>query len=145
MCERGRSRSASEWGAIIMPAFMLRSSPIWIALASFASIMPLARADDPPCPSQIAAGAQGSLPGAPGNSAPGNSASANGAATAPGAPAGSRPPAAGATNSRGATKELTQQLAAGGNVDITSDEASLGADGKITLSGNVHVHQGDRD
>jgi len=119
-----------------MPAFMLRSSLIRIVLASFASIMPLARADDPPCPSQIAAGAPGGLPpSGPGNSAP----------TAPGVSAGSRAPAAGATNAGGATQELTQKLAAGGNVDITSDLATLGADGKITLSGNVHVHQGDRD
>jgi LPS-assembly protein len=129
-----------------MPAFMLRSSPIWIALASFASIMPLARADDPPCPSQIAAGArEGLLPNTPGNSTPGNSAQVNSAATAQAASAGSHAPATGATNTGGATKELTQKLAAGGNVDITSDLATLGADGKITLSGNVHVHQGDRD
>ena len=31
---------------------MLRSSPSWIALALLGSIMPAARADDPPCPSQ---------------------------------------------------------------------------------------------
>ena len=39
-----------------MPLFMLRSSPIWIVVASLGSIMPVARAQDPPCPSQIVPG-----------------------------------------------------------------------------------------
>ena len=40
--------------AIIMPPLMLRPSPFWIVVASLGSIMPVARAEDPPCPSQIA-------------------------------------------------------------------------------------------
>src|SRR5690242_12791719 len=131
MCERGGSRSASEWGAIIMPAFMLRSGPIWIVLASFGSIMPFARADDPPCPSQIEPGAPGSAP----STAPTNSAHET-----QGAPAGSAVTAAGAT-----TNPLTERVSTGGNVDITSDQATLGADGKIRLSGNVHVQQAERE
>jgi LPS-assembly protein len=38
--------------AIIMPLFMLRSSPFWIAFVLLGGMMPAARADDPPCPSQ---------------------------------------------------------------------------------------------
>jgi LPS-assembly protein len=102
-----------------MPTFMLRSGPIWIVLASSGGIMPTVRADDPPCPSQIATGAQGSVVSA----APTNN----------------------AHESRGAPNLVTQKASSGGNVDITSDQATLGADGKITLDGNVRVHQGDRE
>ncbi|MBV8911116.1 MAG: LPS-assembly protein LptD, partial [Gammaproteobacteria bacterium] len=51
---------------------------------------------------------------------------------------GPRAPAAGTVPSGGSGVSR-------GNVDITSDQASLGADGKITLNGNVHVRQGDRE
>src|ERR1700683_1574360 len=47
-------RPASLRRAIIMPPFMLRSSPFWIILVTLGSIMPAARAEDPPCPSQSA-------------------------------------------------------------------------------------------
>ena len=103
---------------------MLRSGPIWIALASFGSIMPLAQADDPPCPSQIAPGAANSL--------------------LPGAASGGAHIAAGTPPAATAAQPLREKLAGGGNIDITSDNATLGADGKVTLSGNVEVHQGER-
>ena len=35
--------------------------------------------------------------------------------------------------------------AAGGNIDVTSDAATLGVDGTATLRGNVQVHQGERE
>jgi len=106
-----------------MPPFMLRPGPICIVLASFASIMPRARAEDPPCPSQIAAGTSKAL--------------LSGAAISSAPPATAAPAAA-------AAKPLQEKLAAGGEIDITSDHATLGADGKVTLSGNVEVHQGQR-
>src|SRR6202047_4659239 len=93
-----------------MPLFMLRSSPIWIVVASLGSIMPVARAEDPPCPSQITLG---------------------------GATAG---PATGAAATAAQQKRNT-----GGNIDVSSDQATLGVDGNATLRGNVEVRQGDRE
>jgi LPS-assembly protein len=92
-----------------MPLFMLRSSPIWIVVASLGSIMPVARAQDPPCPSQI-------VPG-------------------------------GATAGRGdaAASAAQEKRSEGGNIDISSDQATLGVDGNATLRGNVEVRQGDRE
>jgi LPS-assembly protein len=99
---------------------MLRLSSICILIASLGGIMPVARAEDPPCPSQI-------TPPAPAGT------------TAPSAPAGT-PPAAAA-----AAKLRPPPLAAGGNISITSDQATLGADGNATLNGNVEVRQGERE
>ena len=92
-----------------MPLFMLRSSPIWIVVASLGSIMPVARAQDPPCPSQI-------VPG-------------------------------GATAGRGdaAATAAQEKRSEGGNIVISSDQATLGVDGNATLRGNVEVRQGDRE
>jgi LPS-assembly protein len=92
-----------------MPLFMLRSSPIWIVVASLGSIMPVARAQDPPCPSQI-------VPG-------------------------------GATAGRGdvAASAAQEKRSEGGNIHISSDQATLGVDGNATLRGNVEVRQGDRE
>ncbi|HEV3180758.1 MAG TPA: LPS assembly protein LptD [Steroidobacteraceae bacterium] len=88
---------------------MLRSSPIWIVVASLGSIMPVARAQDPPCPSQI-------VPG-------------------------------GATTGRGdaAATAAQEKRSEGGNIVISSDQATLGVDGNATLRGNVEVRQGDRE
>jgi LPS-assembly protein len=105
---------------------MLRSSPFWIAIASFGSIMPAARAQEPPCPSQNAQAAN-PAPSATGSTAaaPGSTAAA-GAATTP-AGAGAAPTGAGV-----------------GQVNIASDEATLGVDGNATVKGNVEARQGDR-
>ncbi|HEY2340655.1 MAG TPA: hypothetical protein VGH75_09005, partial [Steroidobacteraceae bacterium] len=47
---------------------MLRSRPLWIVIASFGGIMPAARAEEPPCPSQNAQAAA-SAPAATGSTA----------------------------------------------------------------------------
>jgi LPS-assembly protein len=99
---------------------MLRLRSICILIASLGGIMPVARAEDPPCPSQI------TPPAAPGT-------------TATSGPGGTAPaPAA-------AAKPLPAPLAAGGNISITSDQATLGDDGNAMLKGNVEVRQGDRE
>jgi LPS-assembly protein len=99
-----------------MPAFMPRSSPLWIVIASLGSIMPLARAEEPLCPSQIT----------PGATAP------SAAAAAPSAPAAVAGP-------------RQAKLADSGNITVTSDQATLGVDGQAILKGNVEVRQGDRE
>ena len=83
-----------------MPALMLRPSPFCIALVALGSLLPAARADEPPCPSQV-------LPAAPPKTAA--------PAARSGAPA--RP-------QRGT-----------GNIEITSDTANVGVDGK-----GAHTH-----
>jgi len=88
---------------------MLRPGTFVLTVIALGSIMPAARADDPPCPSQTA------QPGTPAS------------ATAPAAPAG-KP----ATGPRGT-----------GNIEITSDAADVGVDGKGALKGNVVVRQGE--
>jgi len=92
----------------------MRSSPPWIAIVLLGGIMPAARAEEPPCPSQ------------------------NGQSTPP--PVAATPaevsPAAGAVG---------KALADNGNVDVTSDSATLGVDGNATLSGNVELRQGERE
>jgi LPS-assembly protein len=110
-----------------MPAFMLRSGPIWIVLASIGSIMPVARADDPPCPSQIPAGAPSTL------LTPGTNSARTAAGAGPTTGAAAR-----------AASPLREKIATGGNIDINSDHATLSPDGKINLSGHVEVRQGDR-
>jgi len=85
--------------------------------------MPVAWADEPPCPSQIP------LPLAPGAAA--------GAATSP-----SAANAAPSTNTAAAAERPT-----GGNINVTADtaEAEVGAGkGRAQLRGNVEVRQGDR-
>ena len=95
---------------------MLRSRPFWIVLASFGSIMPAARAEEPPCPSQNAQ---------PVTASP-----------------GAAQPAAAAAASAGA--ESAPQAAGVGQINIVSDEATLGVDGNATLKGNVEARQGER-
>jgi LPS-assembly protein len=46
---------------------------------------------------------------------------------------------------RPATRRPAADAAVSSDIDITSDEASLGVDGNATLSGNVRVLQGDRE
>jgi LPS-assembly protein len=97
---------------------MLRSSQIWIAVSLLGSIMPAARAADPPCPSQNAQPL--TLGAAP--------------AATPAAPSGAA-----------AAKSARTKAAGSGNIDVTADtvDADVGAN-KATLKGNVEVRQGDR-
>ncbi len=95
-----------------MPPLMLRPSPFCIAIAALGSMLPAARADEPPCPSQT---------------------------LAPTAPAAAHAPAAAATP--GSTPARAQRGV--GNIEITSDGAKVGVDGKGALTGNVVVRQGD--
>jgi LPS-assembly protein len=100
-------------------------------IASFGSIMPVAQAEEPPCPSQNAQPV-----GAPTSAAAGATATPSGAAAAaPGttaaAPAGTAAAPAG-------------KAAGVGPINITSDQATLGVDGNAILKGNVEATQGDR-
>jgi LPS-assembly protein len=109
---------------------MLRSRPFWIVIA-FGSIMPVAHAEEPPCPSQ------NTQPlGAPPSTASGTTATPSGAA--PAAP-GTDAAAPGTTAPAPAGKP-----AGLGPINITSDQATLGVDGNATLKGNVEATQGDR-
>ena len=104
-----------------MLLFMVRSSPFLIVITSLGSIMPVAWAQDPPCPSQN--------PQSP---------------TAAAATAAAGPPATGSTP---ATNTAATAAAAGGNIEVTADaaDAEVGVGkGKATLRGNVEVRQGDR-
>jgi len=94
-----------------MPLQMPPSRPFFLAIVAFGNIMPAARADDPPCPSQIA------TPAAP----------ATPIAAAPDA----APPA------------VPRSAHGTGNIEISSDAADVGVDGKGALKGNVVVRQGD--
>ena len=103
--------------AIIMPAFMLRSGPLWSVIAVLGSMMPVARAEDPPCPSQITTAA----------------------------PSASAAPAAANPATAAAAKPTTGKLAAGGNISVTSDRSTYDvASGNVTLQGNVEARQGER-
>ena len=107
-----------------MLPFMLRSRSFWIVIASFGSIMPVAQADEPPCPSQ------NTQPVGPPSTAGG----------APATPAGAAPATSGAT-----TAAAPAGKPAGvGPINITADQATLGVDGNATLKGNVEATQGDR-
>ncbi len=87
---------------------MARSSPFWIVIVvSLGGMLPAARAEDPPCPTQVTP------------------------AGAPTAVAGAAPAA--------------KPLRAEGNIDVSSDTATLGVDGNATLEGNVVVRQGERE
>jgi len=102
-----------------MPLFMPRSSPFWIVIAvSLGGMLPAARAEDPPCPTQI-----GQPAGA--------------------APAGAAPAATSAPAAAGALRE--KPLRGEGDISLDSDTATLGADNSMTLEGNVVVRQGGRE
>src|SRR5690242_5508538 len=121
-----------------MPPFMLRSRPFWIVIAWFGSIMPAARAQEPPCPSQNAqpapatSSATGSTAAAPAESAV-TASTAGGQPSGPTAAAGAAAPA-GTGSAQPATRV--------GPINIVSDEAALGVDGNATLKGNVEARQG---
>jgi LPS-assembly protein len=98
--------------------------------------MPVARAEEPPCPSQ---NVQPSTTTAAGVAAGGTNAPAGAAA----APPGTTAPTSAATAAPGAPKAAPK--AAGlGPINISSDEATLGVDGNATLKGNVEATQGER-
>ncbi|HEY0768187.1 MAG TPA: LPS assembly protein LptD [Steroidobacteraceae bacterium] len=94
---------------------MPRSSPFWIMIVSLGGILPAAWAEDPPCPTQLGQTAA--------------------AAAASGAPAASAP----------AGTPRRKPEPGDGNIDVTSDQATLGVDGNATLTGNVVVRQGERE
>jgi LPS-assembly protein len=133
-----------------MPPFMLRSRPFWIVIASCGSIMPAAAAEEPPCPSQNVQAAA-TPPAATANGATTPAATADGAAApaATGTPASA---AAGAAAGRASAQAAPSPASAApaaahagvGQISVSSDEATLGADGNATLRGNVEAHQGDR-
>jgi LPS-assembly protein len=130
MPELGSIRPAWVRRAIIMPPFMLRSRPFWIVIA-FGSIMPVAQAEEPPCPSQNTQPV-----GAPPSTAGGTTATTSGATpAAPGASAA--PPGTSPAAPAG-------KAASHAPINITSDQATLGVDGNATLKGNVEATQGDR-
>ena len=96
--------------------------------------MPVAQAEEPPCPSQN-----------PPVGAPAGAATATPSATAS--------PAAGTTvaapgNTAGAPADSAAAPGGGaaglGPINITADQATLGVDGNATLRGNVEATQGDR-
>jgi LPS-assembly protein len=124
---------------------MLRSRPFWIVIAWFGSIMPVARAEEPPCPSQNSqplgapAGTTAASPGTP----PGAAAAASGSSAAAGAATAGT---AGATGTAPGTPAAApaHTAAAVGPINITSDEATLGVDGNAILKGNVEATQGER-
>ncbi|HET9329235.1 MAG TPA: LPS-assembly protein LptD [Steroidobacteraceae bacterium] len=86
---------------------MVRWSSSWIAVVVLGAMMPVARADDPPCPSQ--------------NPQPGSTAAASAAATA------------------------AKKPGASDDIDVTTDQATLGLNGASTLNGHVEVRQGERE
>jgi LPS-assembly protein len=101
-----------------MPVFMLRSGPFWTVITVLGSIMPAARAADPPCPSQI---------------------------TTPAAPFSAAPPSNANPQAGAAAANTTAQVATGGNISVTSDQSSYDVTtGNVTLKGNVEAHQGNR-
>jgi LPS-assembly protein len=116
---------------------MLRSRPFWIVIASFGSIMPVAQAEEPPCPSQNAQPV-GAAPGAAGAPTATPSAAAAAPATTATVP-GTTASAPGGTPAASASKG-----AGLGPINISSDQATLGVDGNATLKGNVEATQGDR-
>jgi LPS-assembly protein len=97
-----------------MPAFMMRSSPFWSGIVVLGSIMPEARAADPPCPSQIARSLAAAIP----------------APTVAGAAAAS------AAGPAAADKGNIDLTADEGTFDVVN--------GNAILKGNVQARQGDR-
>src|SRR5579863_35148 len=119
MRELGVFRPASLRRAIIMPLFMLRSSPFRTTIVALGSIMPVAWGQEPPCPSQNPPGA------APGSGGVG-------ALLAPAAPVSGAP---------------RTRLAPDSKIDVTADSVDAdvaGNGGEALLKGNVEVRQGDR-
>jgi LPS-assembly protein len=117
-----------------------------MVIVSLGTIMPAAWAADPPCPSQIA---QPATPAAaPTSATPSGTAAATATSalpatsTSPGTAA--TPPPAAAAGAAPAAKSAGSKLAEAGNIDITSDEATLGVDGNARVKGNVEARQGDR-
>jgi LPS-assembly protein len=104
---------------------MLRSSSFWIVSVLLASIMPWARAADPPCPSQIA-------PAAPGAATP----------PAPAAAAAAVTPGAAPTAASSGAPAPGQRT----NIVVTSDAGTYDVvSGNVALSGDVTARQGDRE
>jgi len=107
-------------------------------IASFGSIMPLAQAEEPPCPSQNTqpVGAPPSAAGPPTATASGAAPAASGTTTTTPGTAAEAP---------GASAAAPAGKAAGvGPINISADQATLGVDGNATLKGNVEATQGDR-
>ncbi|MBV8877956.1 MAG: LPS assembly protein LptD, partial [Gammaproteobacteria bacterium] len=104
---------------------MLGSKPHWIVIASFGCIMPVAHADELPCPSQNPQAAATPPAAQSGTGGP-----------APATAAGSVPAGPGGTG-RPSGKSV-------GPISVTSDEATLGVDGNAILRGNVEARQGER-
>jgi len=87
---------------------MLRPRPFPLAVIVLGAVVPCARADEPPCPSQL------TLPAAP------------------------------ATGTAPAARPAPPHVARGtGDIQIQTDSAKVGVDGKGSISGNVVVRQGD--
>jgi len=101
-----------------MPLLMLRSRPFLLAIVALGGIMPAARAGDQPCPSQIAT---------------------PGARAAPAATSATEP----ATEPAAAPPTAPRSAHGAGNIEISSDAADIGVDGRGALKGNVVVRQGD--
>src|SRR5579864_5353987 len=117
MRELGVFRPASLRRAIIMPPFMLRSSPFRTAIVALGSIMPVAWGQELPCPSQ---------------NPPGTAPGTVGALAAPAAPDSGTPRSKPAPDSK---------------IEVTADsvDADVARDaGNAVLKGDVEVRQGDR-
>jgi LPS-assembly protein len=100
-----------------MPPFMRGSSPfrIVIVVSLGGVLQPAAWADEPPCPTQSAQ--------------TGLAAASSAVAASAGAPRAQALPG----------------VAGAGGIELSSDKATFGADGKATLEGNVFVRQGERE
>jgi LPS-assembly protein len=106
-----------------MPAFMRRSSQLWMLVTLLAGVTCAVAADEPPCPTQAQP------------AAPVTGSSAGKAAAAPGA----------ASTPAHKPKPATTDLKDAGKIDVTSDqEATFAVDGTATVKGNVEVRQGER-
>jgi LPS-assembly protein len=122
-----------------------------MVIVSLGTIMPAAWAADPPCPSQItqpATPAAAPTSGAPTSGAPSGTAasSATSASTATSTSPGTSAtaPTAAAAGAAPAAKSAGSKIAEAGNIDITSDEATVDVDGNARVKGNVEARQGDR-
>ncbi len=110
-----------------MPALMLRSvrsSSLLISTLALGTITSVAQADGLPCPTSVPLLAQNSTP----NASSGQSGTPN-ATAAPAVPA---------------QREKQRDLK-NAPVDLETDDATVGVDGKATLRGHVDVKQGDRE
>ncbi len=108
-----------------MPALMLRSvrsGSLLISTLALGTITSVAQADVLPCPTPVPLLAQNDAPKAPDSGTPN-------ATAAPAAPA---------------QREKSRNLK-NAPVDLETDDAIVGVDGKATLRGHVDVKQGDRE